>query len=185
MSENNKPDMDLLALAGVTKAGLRDIDGTSVGGTPHADKINLRQMAGMEKPRQTTGNRPNLINNMDFIEMPKSRPMGQVDMDGMNLPDMPQERPVDFAPIPEGLQEHVQSQFENLQDDTPIRRVDKPAPVVTPSPEMDFDLFQFSMIKDMIKNLDISIVAMGGAMEELTSKRDMLMDLIKGEEKDD
>ena len=56
------------------------------------------------------------------------------------------------------------------------------APMQMPTPEMDFDLFQFTMLKDMIKNLDISIESMEGAIKHLTDKRDMLIGLLKGEE---
>ena len=160
------------------------------------------------------GKRPNLLRNMDFVEMPVSRPMGQVDMDGMNLPEMPKERPVDFANVPEALTDSVMAQMGNMTDDPRETRTDEHPPqqpdqryagkmpsepqpqlrygdpvpqhepVLQPSPEMDFDLFQFSMIKDMIKNLDVSLEAMEGAIKHLTDKRDMLLGLIKGKKDD-
>lgn len=150
----------------------------------------------METPRK-----PNLLRSMDFIEMPKSRPMGQVDINsGMDLPPLPQERPVDFVPIPDELQQNVMQQIDALDPDknpeTPIDRPhqeemrfpeatpETPVPVSVPTPETDFDLFQFTMIKDMIKNLNISIEAMEGAMKNLTDKRDMLIGLLKGTQND-
>jgi len=154
-----------------------------VGSNAHADKINLREMAGVDKPRKMQGKAPNLLRGMDFIDMPKSKPLGQVDMDGMELPEMPQERPVDFAPVPQELQQHVQSQLENLNDNPRERTVEPSAPIPTPSPEMDFDLFQFSMISDMIKKFDISIKAMDSAMAEMVQNRQMLIELIKGDTK--
>ena len=79
--------------------------------------------------------------------MPKSRPLGQVDKDGMDLPALPQERPVEFAQIPESIQDNVRDQLEHLNDDPRQTRTVE-AEVVVPSPELDFDLFQFSMIKN-------------------------------------
>jgi hypothetical protein len=188
---SKKPDLDLLALAGMTKAGLKDISSSSMGSNAHADKIDLRKIAGLDAPRKMNGKAPNLLAGMDFVEMPKSRPLGQVDMDGMELPDLPQvpeQRPVEFADIPDSIRANVMNQLEHLNDDprqrseVPPQTAQAPEPeVVQPSPEMDFDLFQFSMIKDMIKNLDVSIDAMEGAIKHLTDKRDMLMGLIKGE----
>lgn len=143
--------------------------------------------------------RPNLLRSMDFIEMPKSRPMGQVDVNsGMDLPPLPQERPVDFVPVPSELQQNVMKQIDALDPDAnPETPMDRPhqeqmrfpepqpeTPVPMPTPEMDFDLFQFTMIKDMIKNLDISIQAMEGAMKNLTNKRDTLIELLKGTKND-
>lgn len=183
---SNKPDLDLLALAGLTKAGLKDISNSSMGSNAHADKIDLRKIAGLDTPRQMNGQRPNLLKGMDFVEMPKSKPLGQVDMNGMELPDLPPQRPVEFAPIPESIQSNVMDQLEHINESTPeplLHEMPPNAPVepvVQPSPEMDFDLFQFSMIKDMIKNLDISIGSMESAIKHLTDKRDMLIGLIKG-----
>lgn len=188
---NNKPDLDLIALAGLTKAGLRGIDSSSVGGNAHADKINLREMAGLDKRREMQQRRPNLLRGMDFLEEPKSRPLGQVDFDGTPLPDMPPERPVEFMPIPADLQQHVMGQLEHLDDDPRQTRVNEEIPTQQPSetipqptPDMDFDLFQFTMLKDMVKNLDVSISSMEDAINNLKAKRDMLMNLIKGKTDD-
>jgi hypothetical protein len=155
------------------------------------------------------GQRPNLLRNMDFVEMPKSTPMGQFDMDGMDLPNMPKERPVDFANVPDALTDSVMAQMGNMNEDPRQTRTDEHPPVgfpepppqhpaqqqmrygdpipqnpqvPQPTPEMDFDLFQFSMIKEMLKNLDVSIYAMEGAIKNLTDKRDMLLGLIQGKE---
>ena len=73
----------------------------------HADRIDLRKMAGMDTPRQMNGKAPNLLAGMDFIDMPKSKPLGQVDMNGMELPDLPPQRPVEFAEIPDSIQSNV------------------------------------------------------------------------------
>lgn len=180
-------DLDLLQLAGMTKAGLKGISNSSMGSNAHADRIDLRKMAGLDtRTRQMDTSKPNLLAGMDFVEMPKSRPLGQVDMNGMDLPDLPSQRPVEFAEIPDDIKSNVMDHLEHLNDDprqdrVSVQNTETDNSVVPPSPEMDFDLFQFSMIKDMIKNLNVSIDAMDGAIKHLTDKRDMLMNLIKGE----
>ena len=176
--------MDLLALAGATKTGLRDIDQTSMGGTPHADKIDIRAMAGVgNRPRQMTGNRPNLLNNMDFVEMPKSRPLGQVSMEGDSLPD----RPVDFARIPESIQGNVDHLLEHVSQNEPPSNVERPnepisvsEPTPQLSPNMDFDLFQFTMLKELVTNLNSTIDSIEKSLDGLKIKRDDIMKVLKG-----
>jgi len=134
--------------------------------------------------------RPNFLRSIDFITMPKSTPLGQVDINsGMDFPQLPQERPVDFVPVPTELQDNIMRQINALDPDknhnTYIdvpRQQEQPSPEPQmPSTEMDFDLFQFTMIKDMIKQLDISIDSMESAIKHLTDKRDALVGLIKGD----
>ena len=181
---NKRPDMDLLALAGMTKAGLRDIDKTSVGSTPHADKINLRQMAGMDRSKRGNGNTPNMLKGLDFIDAPKSRPLGQVSMEGDALPPPPN-RPVDFVPIPADLETNVMGMLEHADSEV-VSTPEKVAnPISNVTPDMDFDLFQFTILKEIVSTLNINIDSMENSLETLKSKRDMIMALIKGEKHDD
>lgn len=176
----NKPDMDLLALGGLIKSGLRDIDGSRVGGSDstNSDKIDMKQLAGI-KPKNRGGERPNMLKGLDFIEAPKSRPLGAVDMDGA-----PVERNVDFMPIPEDLQENVQQQLEMLADE-PVAPQSTPRvqpTAVQPAPEgFDFDLFQFSTLKEIIKNLDSSIGSVEDVLSQLKNKREMIFKMIDGD----
>ena len=182
---NNSPDMDLLALAGMTKAGLRNVDSTSVGSSPHADKINIRAMAGMDNPRRVPqrSNGPSLLNSFDFIEEPKSRPMGQVSMEGDQLPD----RPIDFAHVPEAMQDNVEHMLAHVtgNDDTqPVQYAEPPTvntQVPELSPDFDFDLFQFTILKEIVAKLDISIASVTGCLDELKTRRDHIQNLIAGD----
>ena len=187
----NMPDMDMLALAGMTKASLRDIDSTSVGGSPHADKINIRAMAGIDGPlgpaHATRGPAtPRLLNSFDFIEEPKSRPMGRVSMDGETLPN----RPIDFAHVPEAMQDnmehmlaHVSGGDGNGQPSTPpVQQPTISSTVPQLTPDMDFDLFQFTILKEIVDKLDISITSVETCLDDLKSRRDHINNLIAGGE---
>lgn len=201
----------MLALAALTKGDLKDVDDNSMGGNSHADKIDIRKLAGVtpetgrtpqqggqrynpngqtyppnQQPMRNTApaKAPNILGGFDFIDMPTSRPLGQVDMDGAKLPDMPpvpQGQPIEFAPIPESIRENVQHQVETLDQNPylPEPRKSESAPI--PTPDMDFDLFQYTMLQDMVKNLDVSIQAMEGAMIILKDKRDMIVSAMKGD----
>lgn len=181
---DTRPDMDLLALAGATKTGLRDIDQNSMGGSPHADKIDINAMAGVHnRPRTVSGNRPNLLNNMDFVEMPKSRPLGQVSMEGQPLP----ERPVDFARIPESIQgnvdhllEHVSHEEVPSESDRHSAPTNEPIPTPQLDPDMNLDLFQFSVVKELVNNLDSTIGSIEETLNNLKTKRDEIMNILKG-----
>jgi hypothetical protein len=204
-------DREMLALAALTKSDLRDVDQNSMGGNLHADKIDIRKLAGVEpktggnpqqggqrynpnnqsyppnnQPRPVGGTpkTPNMLSGFDFIDMPKSRPLGQVDMDGQELPDMPeipQNQPIEFAPIPESIRENVQHQVENLDQNPYLPETVANKAVPIPTPDMDFDLFQYTMLQDMVKNLDVSIQAMEGAMIILKDKRSMIVSAMKGD----
>lgn len=135
--------------------------------------------------------KPNILKSLDFVDMPVSRPLGQVDFDGGELPPLPKERRPDFAPVPESMTDMVMSKLENLDaPPTPIAPSTPHAPVIeninsvevpTEIPEMDFDLFQFSTLKEIVSKLDIGIKALESSLNELTSKRDMIAKLIKGD----
>ena len=182
-----RPDMELLALAGMTKAGLKNIDSTSVGGgSPHADKIDMRDLAGMNNKNRMKGRTPNILKSMDFIDMPKSRPLGQVSMEGENLPP-PQERPVDFMPIPTDMQNNVEQILERADSSAnipPNAPIPEPKPITIDS-NTDFDLFQFAILKDIVSTLNVNIDTMEDSLDKLKGKRDMIMKLIKGEKSDD
>lgn len=196
---HEKPDMDLLALAALTKGDLRGIDQVSTGGNSRADKIDIQKLAGVAPQRPQSQQRgyqqpqpqrhpvqpqrgpvqPNILKGFDFLEMPKSRPLGQVDMDGLDLPPMPLNNKIEFAPIPEDIRDNVLHHAETVDrnpyahhNNTPIAKV--------PTVDMDFDLFQYTMLKDMIDKLDISIKSMVEATEHLKEKREMIMTAIRG-----
>lgn len=178
---NSSPDMDLLALAGMTKAGLRDLDQNSMGSNSHADKIDMDAMAGVNRqPRRTQSPMPNLIDNRNFIEMPKSRPMGQVSFDGEPLPD----RPIDFARVPADIQENVDHLLAHVKQPE-VAPVGVPSPPVqnvqTPTPDMDFDLFQFTILKEIIGNLDVSIKTIEDTLNGLKNRRCEIMKLVTGD----
>ena len=195
----NMPDMDMLALAGMTKAGLRDIDSTSVGSSPHADKINIRAMAGMDgssSPAHSVRGlargpargpaTPSLLDSFDFVDKPTSRPMGQVSMEGDALPD----RPIDLAQIPESLGDNVDSMLAYVANDPTPPPIPHDSPNIEASatpkvpeltPDMDFDLFQFTILKEIIAKLDNSIASVETCLDDLKSRRDHINNLIAGE----
>lgn len=186
MPERKPIDKELLALAGLTKAGLRDIDAAIVGGNSRsADQIDLRKVAGIDKGRNTPQrHRPNLLKGLDFIEPPKSRPLGAVAMDGSPIREK-----IDFMPIPEDMNKNVHHQLELISKEevTPEKQVPmvgQEAPVVAPvsssNGNFDFDLFQYSILRDILKNLDSSIDSVEESLLQLRNKKELILKMIKG-----
>jgi hypothetical protein len=183
----SKPDLDLLALAGHTKASLKQLNSESMGGNAHADRINLKELAmGHKTPNQPNRSQkgPDLLKSFDFITPPKSKPLGQVTMDGIEIPPERQLNPTNFVEIPSDLLTSVLHQADN--DENPIienhPQLNTQSDISNLNENFDFDLFQFTAIKDIIKELDANINTLNKSVKSLTIKRDKLKGLISNNE---
>lgn len=190
--DNNRPDMDLLALAGMTKSSLMHVDSTSVGASPHADQIDIKRMAGVNNPNVNNNNKSNvrsIIDTSNFIEMPTSRPMGQVSFDGESLPDRVPP-PIDDRSVG-GMEANIEHMMSNIGYDTQPPHAEQPqvAPVAPVAPElppkMDFDLFQFTILKEIVASLDDAITTVTDTLNGLQNKRDAINNLILGDYNDE
>jgi hypothetical protein len=182
-----KPDLDLLALAGHTKASLKQLNSDSMGGNPHADRIDLRELATGGRGVNHTGQQtkgPNLLKSFDFITPPKSKPLGQVSMDGYELPSKPPPKPVDFVDVPDDLLSSVlhEADNKNVNIEPQIPQPQDSNDISNLNENFDFDLFQFTTIKEIISELDAGIATLNKSIKSLTRKRDKLKDLISNGE---
>lgn len=184
---NDKIDIEVLALAGITNSELKHINGSMVGGSGRkTDNIDLRQLAGMNAPK--TQQTPNILWGSDFIQPPKSTPLGMFDNEGT-----PVARPV--APkipstqAPKSMEESTLHQLALIDDvsserNSPVAVVNEPVNIpshnITPNINFDFDLFQFSTLKEIIKSLDDTIETAENTLLQLKSKKDLILKIIKG-----
>lgn len=174
-----KPDMDLLALAGFTKQGLREVDSSSVGGSPHADKIDIKELAGLSTPMKKGMAGGGMLSGLDFLEMPKSNPSGRVDMDGVELPPVPTATTPEFMPVPEEMRDRVyhDAAYINPTTDPTQAKEDKLPQLTTDG----FDLFQHAIVKQILKHLDDTIATMDKSLTALKKKRKHIVSLLIGD----
>jgi hypothetical protein len=152
-------------------------------------------MAGLDKGRvNMTRTKSPLLKQFNFIEEPKSRPMGAITLDGKEIPESEIKRP---NMVPENIDELLGKieEKENLKGQPPLQH--NPLQSVNPPFEtpvggqaeqiaevpksMDFDLFQLAILKDIISKLDDNINMFESTLKELKSQRELLLNLLKGQ----
>ena len=158
-------ESDLLRLAGETKQGLQDIDQVSRrGSAPPADRMDINKMVK---------NNPSILGGYDFIEQPKSKPLGQIDMNGGELPPMPTASAPELIPMPTDLVSHAEA-YVAPKPETP--------PTTTP-PDYSlegFDLFQHAIVREILNEVKSSIAILKKSLGELEAKEALIIKLMGG-----
>ena len=184
---NDNIDIEVLALAGITNSELKHVNGSMVGGSGRkTDNIDLRQLAGMDTPKNQQT--PNILRGLDFVQPPKSTPLGMFDTEGNPVarPIAPKMPPTQ---APKSMEESTLHQLELIDDVSPERKepvavvnepVNIPSQNIIPNINFDFDLFQFSTLKEIIKSLDDTIETTENALLQLKSKKDLILKMIGG-----